>query len=174
MLKNIFIGHYGTGKTLLASQILKIKSAQFKKNNKNVKKYVFEYNELIGQLQLDPEQKWLYEYSELYNGKLNKMKYDLEQKWLDEYNNSDEKMNNIDDLKQKYSKKNSKLKPNEVIEVKDLKEDEDDDAQETFRETLESVAHKLNRVVYDRVWNRKKYCENISCNSNDKRNTPQS
>ena len=91
MLKNIFIGHYGTGKTLLASQILKIKSAQFKKNNKNVKKYVFEYNELIGQLQLDPEQKWLYEYSELYNGKLNKMKYDLEQKWLDEYNNSDEK-----------------------------------------------------------------------------------
>ena len=69
ILKNIFIGHYGTGKTLLASQILKIKSAQFKKNNKNVKKYVFEYNELIGQLQLDPEQKWLYEYSELYNEK---------------------------------------------------------------------------------------------------------
>ena len=164
MLKNIFIGHYGTGKTLLASQILKIKSAQFKKNNKNVKKYVFEYNELIGQLQLDPEQKWLYEYSELYNEKLNKMKYDLEQKWLDEYNNSEEEMNsNINDLKKIYSKKNSKLKRNEVIEVKDLKEEEDDDedAQENFRETLESVAHKLNRVVYDSVWNRKNYFENI-------------
>ena len=128
----VLTGHYGTGKTLLASQVLKIKSAQFKKNGKNVKKYVFEYNELIGQLKLDPEQKWLYEYSELYNEKLNQMKYDLEQKWLEEYNNSEE-INTENYLKKfkKSSKKNTKLKQNEENEVKDI--EEDDDAQETFR-----------------------------------------
>ena len=127
----VFTGHYGTGKTLLASQVLKIKSAQFKKKRKNVKKYVFVYNELIEQLKLDPEQKWLYEYSELYNEKLNQMKYDLEQKWLDEYNNSKEMNTDDHDLKKfidQYSKKN-KLNPNEETEMNDVFEEEDDDRE---------------------------------------------